>query len=120
MRKISLFILFLSSVLLVLSQGRHDTEDQLQRMKNDYQEWLSKRAVNDLLVEYDPSPVALETPNPRFSWIMDLQGRERRQTACQVLVASDRKSLDAGAGDMWNSELVDSDQSSQIDRKSVV
>jgi len=114
MRKISVFILFLCTVLLGHSQDKHSTEVQLQRMKNDYQEWLSKRSPTDLLVEYDTSPIALDIPNPRFSWIINLEGRDRRQTAYQLLVSSNREILEAGKGDMWNTDLLESDQSAQL------
>jgi alpha-L-rhamnosidase len=114
MRKISVFLLFLSSVLLVFSQNEHETGAQLQRMKNDYQEWLSNRSAADLLVEYDPSPLALDIPNPRFTWIMDMKGRERRQTEYQLLVASGREILNAGKGDIWDTGLIESDQSAQV------
>jgi alpha-L-rhamnosidase len=83
-------------------------------MKLNYQEWLSKRPVADLFVESDPSPVALDIPKPRFTWLVNLEGRNRRQTAYQVLVASGREILDADKGDIWDSGLVDSNQSSQV------
>ncbi|GAF90044.1 unnamed protein product, partial [marine sediment metagenome] len=95
-------------------QTGSEPDSQLQNMKQNYQEWLSKRPAVDLLVEYDPFPVALDIPKPRFTWLMDLKGRGRRQTAYQILVASSRKILDADEGDMWNPGLLASDQSSQI------
>ncbi len=109
-----IFFVLLFFPFWISAQTELNTDILIQRMKLNYQEWLSKRAVEDLLVEYDPSPVALDTPNPRFSWTMDLQGRGRMQSAYQILVASDRKALDAGEGDMWDTGLVESDQSAQI------
>ncbi|MCD6331922.1 MAG: family 78 glycoside hydrolase catalytic domain [Bacteroidales bacterium] len=91
-----------------------DPDSQLKNMKRNYREWLSRRPAADLLVEYDPCPVALDTPKPRFTWIMDLEGKGRRQTAYQILVASSRKILDTDEGDMWNTGMVVSDQSSQV------
>ena len=101
----------------MFGQTEAKLDAQLQKMKQDYQEWLSKRPVNDLQVEYDPSPIALDIAKPCFTWIMDLKGRGRRQTAYQILVASSREILDADEGDMWNTGLLDSDQSSQVTYK---
>jgi alpha-L-rhamnosidase len=109
-----LILIFLYNPIRILGQTTIDLNTQMQKMKDDYQEWLSKRPKDELLVEYDPSPVALDIPKPRFTWIMDLKGRGQRQTAYQILVASSRKILDANEGDMWNTGLVVSDQSSQV------
>lgn len=68
----------------------------------------------DLLVEYDPSPMAMDISNPRFTWILNLEGKGRKQTGYQVLVASSIDKLDADLGDMWNTGIMDSDQSSQL------
>jgi alpha-L-rhamnosidase len=114
MKNSTIFILFLLSPLWIFAQGGSGKDTQLLRMKYNYQEWLSERHVADLLVEYDTSPVALDIPKPRFTWIIDLKGRDRRQTAYQVLVASGRKILDTDDGDMWNTGLLDSDQSAQV------
>jgi len=67
-----------------------------------------------MLVEFDPAPVALDIAKPRFTWIMASEGRAHKQSAYQVLVATSRKKLDADEGDMWNTGLVVSDQSSQV------
>jgi len=106
--------LFLFFPFWISAQSELSTDILIQRMMLDYQEWLSKRVVNDLLVENDPSPIALDIQNPRFSWILNLEGRQRRQTAYQVLVASEKSILDSGAWHMWNSELVESDQLAQV------
>lgn len=100
--------------MATFAQSGSTPDVQLQKMKQDYQQWLSSRVESDLLVEYDPSPIALDIPKPRFSWTVDLQGRGRKQTAYQILVASTSKILDANEGDMWNSGLVESDQSTQV------
>ena len=109
---IVLVILFCS--IRISGQTVPEQDPQLDQMKQHYREWLSQRPEAGLLVEYDPSPVALDIPNPRFTWIMDLEGRGRRQTAYQILVASEREIVDLDEGDMWNPGLVESDQSSQV------
>jgi len=107
-------MLLLSCSVVVFGQTTQDLDAQLNRMKQYYQEWLSGRPEVDLLVEYDPSPVAMDIDMPRFTWIMDLDGRGRRQTAYQILVASSREILEADEGDIWNPGLVESEQSSQV------
>ena len=54
---------------------------------------------------------------PRLSWIPDASdGKQRglRQTAYQILVATDEKTLSSDDGDLWNSGKVNSDQSSFV------
>jgi len=109
-----IILVFLSLPFQMFGQTAFDSTSQLQRMKENYKQWLSKMDVNELMVEYDPSPVALDIPKPRFTWIVNLEGRDRRQTAYQILLASNINILNADKGDMWNTELVASDQSSQI------
>ncbi len=108
-----LFLMFFSSQYL-LGQADTNLVAQLQRMKENYQLWLNQMPRNELLVEYDPSPVALDIPTPRFTWLIELEGRGRTQTAYQLLVASSIDLLTADKGDMWNTGLVTSDQSAQV------
>lgn len=96
------------------AQTNVDLDAQMKRMKQDYQYWLSNRPDHKLFVEYDPSPTALDIQNPRFTWIVELEGRNRKQTAYQILVASTREMLDNDQGDVWNTGLVVSDQSAQV------
>ena len=114
MNNIIILLAILSCSIRISGQNTPEPDPQMDRMKKHYQEWLSKRPEAKLLVEYDPSPVALDIPNPRFTWIMDLDGRGRRQAAYQILVASERKIVDSDEGNMWNPGLVESDQSSQV------
>ena len=98
----------------IYAQSDSDLSSQMQRMKHDYQEWLSGRPNNNLFVEYDPSPIALDIENPRFTWIVELEGRSRMQTAYQVLVASSMELLGQDKGDIWDTGLVESEQSAQV------
>ena len=104
------FTLSLSS----FGQNKQAPDSQLQRMKDNYLLWLSKGTSPDLSVEFDPAPIALDIPKPRFSWVIGLEGRGRKQSGYQILVASSMKILDANEGDIWNTGLVASDQSSQV------
>jgi len=83
-------------------------------MKQHYHEWQLMKSETNLFVEYDPAPDALDIPKPRFTWIVNLEGRGRRQTGYQILVASNRELLDKDEGDIWNTGLVESDQSAQV------
>lgn len=64
--------------------------------------------------EYADSPVGIDTPQPRLSWLLESPERAQRQTAYQVLVASSPDRLLSGQPDLWNSGKVASDQSIQI------
>ncbi|MDR1602192.1 MAG: alpha-L-rhamnosidase, partial [Tannerella sp.] len=66
-----------------------------------------------LQCEYRTNPVGIDTERPRFSWkLLDPAcTRGQKQTAWQVLVASDSSRLAQGDGDVWNSGKVMSPQS---------
>ncbi|MCF3110231.1 glycoside hydrolase family 78 protein [Niabella sp. CC-SYL272] len=71
----------------------------------------------NLKVEYLDNPLGLDRPQPRFSWTLKstrpgLYGQ--KQTAYRVLVASSLKKLNAGIGDIWDSEWERSAQMSQV------
>jgi alpha-L-rhamnosidase len=71
-------------------------------------------APADLRCESRVNPRGIDAPQPELSWILEAKGREQRQTAYQVLVASSRKKLAADKGDLWDSGKVNSDQSIQL------
>jgi alpha-L-rhamnosidase len=68
-----------------------------------------------MLVDYAESPLTIGSRVPQFSWVVPLSGRGRKQTAYQVLVASDCKLLEPGKADRWDSGKVMSSQSVNID-----
>jgi len=119
-RNISIFFLLLSvgfahlSAQIVKPTSETEPNSKLLRMKQDYQVWLSNKPQDKLLVEYDPSPIAMDDSHPRFTWIMDLEGRGHSQTGYHILVASVMEKLDANIGDMWDSGMRNSDQSAQV------
>ncbi|MDR2042051.1 MAG: glycoside hydrolase family 78 protein [Tannerella sp.] len=63
--------------------------------------------------EYGTNPLGIDTPRPRFGWkLLDPAcTRGQKQTAWQVLVASDSLRLARGEGDVWDSGKVLSSQS---------
>ena len=68
-----------------------------------------------LRCEYDTHPLGLEERAPRLSWQLTATNRGARQTAYQILVAADEKSLAQNKGDVWDSGKVTSDQSVFVD-----
>ena len=61
-----------------------------------------------LRVEDLENPLGVDVAQPRFSWVIPLQGRDQRQAAYQILVS---RSPDVTQGDVWDSGRVNSDQS---------
>ncbi|MEI8040575.1 MAG: glycoside hydrolase family 78 protein [Verrucomicrobiota bacterium] len=59
-----------------------------------------------LRCEYLVNPVGLDERRPRLSWLIESAQRGGKQTAYQVLVASDRERLGKDRGDLWNSGKV--------------
>lgn len=71
----------------------------------------------DLRCEYLRNPLGIDAHHPRLSWRMepaDPGVRGQRQTAYQVLVASNQDSLANDNGDLWDSGRVASDQSLHV------
>ena len=61
----------------------------------------------DLRVEWRAAPLGIDTLRPRFSWVMtpvDNAARNLGQTACRVLVATSAAAVQAGRGDIWDSD----------------
>ena len=72
---------------------------------------LSPVQVRTLTCEYQTNPLGLDVSQPRLSWQLASSARDVRQTAYQILVASDAQRLAAEAGDVWDSGRVETDQS---------
>ncbi|MDO8682056.1 MAG: glycoside hydrolase family 78 protein [Armatimonadota bacterium] len=70
--------------------------------------------VTQLRCEYASNPLGIDVTNPRLSWIMESTERGQRQTAYQIIVASDEQKLAANKGDLWYTGKVASDQSAHI------
>jgi len=59
------------------------------------------------------NPMGMDEPRPRLGWRLQTDSeteRGKRQTAYQILVASSRKLLDGGQGDLWDTGKVASDK----------
>jgi alpha-L-rhamnosidase len=69
---------------------------------------------SNLRVEYLTNPLALDVPQPRFSWVLAHPERGEAQSAYQILVATSTKLLDENKGDQWDSGKVSSADTAQI------
>ncbi|MBU6410888.1 MAG: hypothetical protein KGR98_10925, partial [Verrucomicrobia bacterium] len=78
--------------------------------------WASGKpsAPVGLLVDGVSNPLAIDRDATRFTWRSPDGGRGEKQTAYQILVASDPKRLAAGKADWWDSGKVDSDRSASV------
>ena len=74
-------------------------------------------ALTDLRVENLTNPLGIDTPQPRFSWIISSSATDVMQTSYHILVASSEEILASGKGDLWDSGEVASDQSIWIPYK---
>lgn len=70
--------------------------------------------VHGLRCEYLADPLGIDVPRPRLSWLLDSATRDQRQTAYQVLVASDPSDLAQDRGSLWDSGKVQSSETAQV------
>ncbi|MBN1509624.1 MAG: glycoside hydrolase family 78 protein [Sedimentisphaerales bacterium] len=70
--------------------------------------------VTDLRCEYLVDPLGIDVARPRLSWRMQSLWRGQKQTAYQILVASDAGMLKEGQADLWDTGKVVSDQSIHV------
>ncbi|WP_422083599.1 family 78 glycoside hydrolase catalytic domain [Ulvibacterium sp.] len=68
-------------------------------------------------VEYLENPLGITVLQPRFSWMLKGEGRNRLQTAYQILISSSEEKLGQHQGDIWNSGKVASNATNQIEYK---
>jgi alpha-L-rhamnosidase len=73
--------------------------------------------IQTLLVNYLENPLGLDDAEPSFSWKMTSAERGKYQTAYQVLVSSSQENLDKGIGEMWDSGIIQSENSIHIPYK---
>ncbi|EPR67578.1 alpha-L-rhamnosidase N-terminal domain-containing protein [Cyclobacterium qasimii] len=75
-------------------------------------------AISDLTPEYLRCEY-LENPfiderEPRLSWILASEERDQHQTAYRILVASKMELLEPGKADLWDSNKISGDQTTQV------
>jgi alpha-L-rhamnosidase len=75
---------------------------------------LPALTVTETACEYAANPLGVETPQPRFGWVLHSDERGQMQSACQIIVASTEDKLAAGVGDKWDSGKMASEQSVNV------
>jgi alpha-L-rhamnosidase len=70
--------------------------------------------ITNLTCEYRSNPLGIDVRLPRLGWQMQTDRHGARQTAYQIVAASDPQNLSAGKADLWDSGKVESDQSVHI------
>ena len=112
---INLLILLLCFCGLSMAQAQPQAGDaQLEQMQADYRNWTATMEPHACLVEFDPAADAIGVKDPRFSWVVNLEGQGRMQSAYQIQVATAPGLLNADKPDMWDSGVVQSGQSTQV------
>ncbi|MGD0733448.1 MAG: glycoside hydrolase family 78 protein [Terracidiphilus sp.] len=71
-------------------------------------------AVKDLCCESTVNPLGIDAATPTLRWFLASSEKGQKQTAYQILVASDEAKLRNEQPDIWDSGRVDSDQSTQV------
>lgn len=70
--------------------------------------------VTDLTCEYTHNPLGIDVVQPRLAWKLLSEETDQRQTAYQILVSKDEKSLSGDKGTMWDSGRIQSDRSIHV------
>jgi len=71
--------------------------------------------ITNTTCESKINPIGIEVKNPRFSWIINSNERDTRQSAYQILVADSPEKLKKEIGNIWDSKVVKSDRSIQVE-----
>jgi len=71
---------------------------------------MSELCAVDLRCEHLFAPQGLNTRQPRLTWALSGEGRNRRQTAYRIIAGSDRDRVAAGEGAHWDSGKVSSSE----------
>ena len=74
-----------------------------------------KLSITNLRTEYRINPLGIETPVPRLSWEIVADGRKVRQKSFQIRCAESVSLLEQNSQIIWDSGIVDSEQSVQIE-----
>ena len=69
----------------------------------------------NLRCEYAVNPIGVDVPFPRFSWVLNHSERGCIQSAYQILVSRTVENLENETGDVWDSGIVESDKSVNVE-----
>jgi len=70
--------------------------------------------VEQIKCDHCVKPFGVDDGDPVLSWTLQSNERESGLTACEIVAASSESSLALGAGDLWDSGRIVSDDSTQI------
>ncbi|MFX1442072.1 MAG: family 78 glycoside hydrolase catalytic domain [Promethearchaeota archaeon] len=68
----------------------------------------------NLRCEYLHNPIEIDTPYPRFSWLLQHEERIQKQIAYQILVSSKQELIQSDIGDLWDSGKIESENNVNI------
>ena len=75
---------------------------------------MTETTIKNLTCEYQTNPLGIDVPRPRLSWQMVTKRQDASQSAYQIFAAATPDALEAGTELIWNSEKMDTDQSTQV------
>ena len=64
--------------------------------------------TGNLRCEYLVNPIGIDSPHPRFTWLVVDGRQESAQSACEVVVGTDSLEVSAGKGDSWTTGKITS------------
>ena len=73
--------------------------------------------IFDVRTEYKINPIGIETKSPRLSWKIKSNKRNTFQTTYRVICAGNKEDLDKEINLLWDTGVIQSDQSIQIEYK---
>jgi alpha-L-rhamnosidase len=97
---------------IILIRGDHAAAQQAPRAEGSAEKVVRAQIQpTELKTEYLVEPLGIETPHPRFSWLLDSSARGQMESAYQILVASSMDRLAADRADKWDSGKIVSNES---------
>ncbi|WP_215224099.1 alpha-L-rhamnosidase [Echinicola shivajiensis] len=77
-----------------------------------FQAFAQKIKIEKLLVENRVSPIGIDNPKPKFTWIISSSSKDISQSSYEVQVSASEKNFKANI--IWESGLIDSEQSVKV------
>lgn len=93
----------LAAILVVADQACPQEKMQIGGLNEEVSSDLS---VTELKCDSMTDPMGVDSSPPRLSWQLRGSGRNQRQTAWQVVIASSAENLSADRGEVWDSGKV--------------
>jgi len=114
-----LALIGLLTCMLVLPTGLAQTAQSTSQVPvENRSDPIATVQPTDLRCEFVADPLGVQSPRPRFSWVLDPRSSDLRglgQTAYRVLVASSPELLSEDKADLWDSGKIPSRDSMQTE-----